>query len=118
MNELIVPVLLAALMSGSPGAHAQQRGAAAQQTALLQEDGREAKARGRYRSVETSGELKRGERLPPRYRTHHYVIENWRAHKLSAPPRGHQWVQAGSDYALVAIATGLVVEVLVSAERR
>lgn len=118
MNELIVPVLLAALLSGGPGAHARQRGPAAQQTALLQEDAKGGKASGRYRSVEASGELKRGERLPPRYRTHHYVIENWRAHKLSAPPRGHQWVQAGSDYALVAIATGLVVEVLVGTGAR
>lgn len=117
MNELIVPVLLAALLSGGNGAHAQQRGPAAQGAAVaeLRDEGKAGKgARGRYRSVEASGELKRGERLPPRYRTHHYVIENWRAHKLSAPPRGHQWVQAGSDYALVAIATGLVVEVLVA----
>jgi Ni/Co efflux regulator RcnB len=35
------------------------------------------------------------------------------AHRLTEPPPGHQWVQAGSDFALVAIATGVVTEVLV-----
>ena len=116
MNELIVPVLLAALLSGGQGAHAQARGHVAQApTAELRDAGTQAQAKGggRYRSVETNGELKRGEQLPPRYRTHHYVIENWKAHKLSEPPRGHQWVQAGASYALVAIATGVVTEVVV-----
>lgn len=103
MNELIVPVLLAALMAGGPGAHAQQRDAGAQ-------------AQGRqvpYLKVERNGVLRRGEQLPPRYRTHHYVIENWKGHRLSEPPRGHQWVQAGASYALVAIATGVVTELVV-----
>ena len=116
MNELIVPVLLAALLSSGPGAHAQQRVHGAPVAALHDTGGQQA-GRGkqalRYRSVESNGELKRGEQLPPRYRTHHYVIENWRAHKLGEPPRGHQWVQAGSSYALVAIATGVVTEVVV-----
>ena len=116
MNELIVPVLLAALLSSGPGAHAQQRAQGGQhalmQNASVQQVGK-GKPAGRYRSVESVGELKRGEQLPPRYRTHQYVIDNWRAHKLSEPPRGHQWVQAGTSYALVGIATGVVTEVVV-----
>ncbi|MBQ5942460.1 RcnB family protein [Massilia sp. AB1] len=117
MNELIVPVLLAALLSSGPGAHAQQRAQGGQHAALhdasVQQAGK-ARQTVRFRSVESFGELKRGEQLPPRYRTHHYVIENWRAHKLSEPPRGHQWVQAGASYVLVGIATGVVTEVVVA----
>lgn len=54
----------------------------------------------------------RGDRLPAQYRHRHAVVDNWRAHRLSAPPRGHHWVQVGSDYALIAIATGLIVQLV------
>ncbi len=56
----------------------------------------------------------RGGRLPPEYRTRHYVIEDWRSHRLSAPPHGYQWVQNGGDYLLVAIATGVILSVLLN----
>lgn len=109
MNKLTVPLLVAAVLAGGAAAQVHQRG---EQEARAQQ-ARAAKA-GPYRSVEASGQLKRGEQLPPRYRTHHYVVENWKAHRLTEPPPGHQWVQAGNDYALVAIATGEVQEVLVA----
>lgn len=32
----------------------------------------------------------RGDRIPPEYRDRRYVIENWRDHRLAAPPRGYQ----------------------------
>lgn len=54
----------------------------------------------------------RGGRMPPQYRTYQYVVEDWRGHGLSSPPRGYHWVQTGSDYVLVAIATGLILELL------
>lgn len=56
----------------------------------------------------------RGDRLPSRYRSHHYVVSNWRAHRLSAPPRGYHWVQHGGDYLLVAIATGVIAQLILS----
>ncbi len=56
----------------------------------------------------------RGERLPPEYRGSQYVVEDWREHRLSAPPRGYRWVQSGGDYVLVAIATGLILQVLLN----
>lgn len=52
----------------------------------------------------------RGGRLPAEYRHRHYVVNDWRGHRLSAPPRGHHWVQTGSDYVLVAIATGIILQ--------
>ena len=54
----------------------------------------------------------RGDRLPPAYRSRTYVVEDWRNHRLSAPPRGYQWVQYGSDYLLVAIATGVITSLI------
>lgn len=56
----------------------------------------------------------RGERLPPAYRHPNYVVDSWRVHRLYAPPRGHHWVSIGADYLLIAIATGIVVDVLTS----
>jgi Ni/Co efflux regulator RcnB len=54
----------------------------------------------------------RGDRLPPQYRDRQYVVSDWRSHRLSAPPRGYQWVQNGSDYLLVAVATGVILQLL------
>lgn len=109
MNELIAPLLFAAIFSAGDGLQqpsagktdANERAASAAQVHP-----------GRYRSVEADGELRRGERLPARYQAHQHVVEDWRALRLSKPPRGHQWVDAGESYALVAIATGRVAQVV------
>jgi Ni/Co efflux regulator RcnB len=53
-----------------------------------------------------------GGRLPTEYRGRQYVVDDWRGHHLSAPPRGYQWVQAGPDYVLAAIATGVIASIL------
>ena len=59
-------------------------------------------------------DLRRGQRLDREYRDSRYVVTDWRARHLSAPPRGHHWVRAGNDYVLAAIATGLIAQVLLS----
>jgi Ni/Co efflux regulator RcnB len=56
----------------------------------------------------------RGGRLPIEYRTRQYVVDDWRGHRLSAPPRGYHWVQTGGDYVLVAIATGVILQLLLN----
>jgi len=56
----------------------------------------------------------RGSRIPPQYRTRHYVVNDWRGHRLAAPPRGYHWVQNGGDYLLVAIATGVIATIILS----
>lgn len=56
----------------------------------------------------------RGARLPSHYRTRQYVVEDWRGHRLSPPPRGYHWVQTGSDYVLAAIATGIILQLLLN----
>jgi len=56
----------------------------------------------------------RGGRLPAEYRHRQYVVDDWRGHNLSAPPRGYHWVQTGADYVLVAIATGVILQLLLN----
>ena len=55
-----------------------------------------------------------GNRLPPVYHQRQYVVDNWRAHQLRQPPRGYHWVQSGNDYLLVAVATGVILQLLLS----
>ena len=56
----------------------------------------------------------RGGRLSSQYRSPQYVVEDWRGHRLSSPPRGYHWVQTGGDYVLVAIATGIILQILLN----
>jgi Ni/Co efflux regulator RcnB len=59
-------------------------------------------------------DLRRGQRLNQEYRNNRYVVNDWRARRLSAPPRGQHWVQAGDDYVLAAIATGIITQILLA----
>src|SRR5690349_24773458 len=59
--------------------------------------------RSRGRGAGPNHEYYRGDRLPAEYRHRNYVVDDWRGHRLSAPPRGYHWVQSGNDYILVAI---------------
>ena len=58
-------------------------------------------------------EWHRGGRIPAEYRNRVYVVDDWRAHRLVAPPRGYQWVQVGPDYVLVAVGTGIIAQIMV-----
>lgn len=53
--------------------------------------------------------------IPHEYRAPRYVVHDWHARHLHAPPAGHHWVQTGDDYVLVAIATGLIASLLLGA---
>jgi Ni/Co efflux regulator RcnB len=59
-------------------------------------------------------EWRRGGHIPREYMSRQYYVDDWRAHHLSAPPRGYQWVQVGDDYVLVALATGIISQLLLS----
>lgn len=54
----------------------------------------------------------KGSRVPPQYRSHQYVVNDWHGHGLKRPHRGYHWVQYGSDYLLVAIATGVIAQLI------
>jgi Ni/Co efflux regulator RcnB len=59
-------------------------------------------------------DMRRGGRISNEYRGNQYVVNDWRGHHLSAPPRGSHWVQTGSDYVLVAVATGIIAQILLA----
>ena len=57
--------------------------------------------------------FQRGGYLPHEYRHRGYQVNDWRAHRgLYAPPHGHQWMQVNGDFVLVALATGLIANLL------
>ena len=58
--------------------------------------------------------LHRGDRVPQDERAKQYVVDDWQGHGLRRPPRGYHWVQNGGDYLLVAITTGIILELLLS----
>ena len=59
-------------------------------------------------------QFQRGRYIPHEYRSRQYVVVNHHQHRLYAPPRGHQWVQVGGDYVLIAIATGLIANLILN----
>jgi len=88
-------------------------------------DGYQARGGGRYGDEGSGGarrwdgagpnhDIRRGGRLPSRYRNHQYVVDNWRDHHLRPPPRGYHWVQTGGDYVLAAIATGVIADLIIN----
>jgi Ni/Co efflux regulator RcnB len=59
-------------------------------------------------------EFRRGGYIPRDFRNHQYYVNDYRAYRLSPPPRGQQWVRVGSDYVLIAIATGLIANIVLN----
>jgi Ni/Co efflux regulator RcnB len=53
----------------------------------------------------------KGGHLPAQYRTKGYWVDDWRGHRLSAPPAGYHWVQTGGDYVLVSNNTGIIFQI-------
>jgi Ni/Co efflux regulator RcnB len=44
----------------------------------------------------------------------HYV-SNWSYYHLHQPPQGYEWVQDGSQFVLVAVASGIIADVILNA---
>lgn len=40
-----------------------------------------------------------------------YVVRDYGYYRLRPPPRGYHWVRANNDYLLVAIATGVILDI-------
>jgi Ni/Co efflux regulator RcnB len=58
-------------------------------------------------------EFHRGGHITREYRDRAYAVD-YREHHLSRPPQGHRWVQVGADYVLIAIATGVIANIILS----
>lgn len=59
----------------------------------------------------------KGQRFDRRYATNYRVIDNPRAYRLNAAPRGYRWVRSGNDAVLIAITGGLIGAVVGNAIR-
>jgi Ni/Co efflux regulator RcnB len=55
---------------------------------------------------------RRGERLPAAYYANRYVVRNYNAYRLHAPPRGYHWIRVERDVVLAAVATGAIVTIV------
>ncbi len=59
-------------------------------------------------------EFRRGAPIPRQYYNPNYFVSDYRPHHLPPPPRNHRWVQVGTDYVLVAIATGIIANIILN----
>jgi Ni/Co efflux regulator RcnB len=57
---------------------------------------------------------RRGDRLPPAFRSSGYIIPNAAVYHLRPAPRGYYWVRVDNNAVLAAVATGVVVDVSVN----
>jgi Ni/Co efflux regulator RcnB len=76
--------------------------------------GRERDHDGMYEHGRREGWYRRGGYVPVEYRTR-YVVTDWRYDRLREPPRGYHWVRSDNgDFLLVAIATGVIVDLILN----
>lgn len=59
-------------------------------------------------------DMRKGGRLHRQYRGRQHVVNNWRQHRLSAPPRGYHWVRTGGDFVLVGSTSGLIFRIFLN----
>lgn len=57
-------------------------------------------------------EWRSGVVVEPRFRGDRYWVTDWHARHLYAPPRDHRWLYINGDYVLIAVATGVIVNIL------
>jgi Ni/Co efflux regulator RcnB len=100
--RVFLPACLAAAASLSPILSYAQH----------ERDERRDEPRARHEDRQQPHGFFRGERVPAEWRHRNYVVDDWRLHRLHAPRRGYEWIQVGADYLLVAIATGIIAEVV------
>jgi Ni/Co efflux regulator RcnB len=55
---------------------------------------------------------RRGGYVPVAYR--HYYVQDWRYYGLRSPPPGYRWVYADGNFVLMAMASGLIADVILN----
>jgi Ni/Co efflux regulator RcnB len=58
-------------------------------------------------------EFHRGGYVPREYRMRAYEVD-YHEHHLRRPPEGQRWVQVGADYVLIAIASGVIADIILN----
>jgi Ni/Co efflux regulator RcnB len=91
--------------------HGQKRGHAKQDR--REESWREGRHNDRFDVYNARGQaFRRGARIPPGFYNRQYYVNDYRAYRLQPPPRAHQWVQVGPEFVLIAIATGIITNIV------
>lgn len=57
---------------------------------------------------------RRGATLPPYYRSNSYRVYDYGRYGLRPPPRGYYWYNDNGNYLLAAVATGLILDVIIN----
>src|SRR5215217_3892255 len=57
---------------------------------------------------------RRGATLPPYYRANNYRVYEYGRYGLRPPPRGYYWYNDNGNYLLAAVATGLILDVIIN----
>ena len=76
-----------------------------------QRDGRWNERRPEYNA--RGPEFRLGGHIDREYRNRAYEVD-YREHHLRRPPEGQRWVQVGADYVLIAIATGVIANIILN----
>ena len=106
--KAVIPTIMAMSMITAGFAFAQDNGNRNDRS------GNENAQQEKERGAGPNHQYHRGDRLPASEHTKQYVVNDWRGHNLRAPPNGYHWVQSGDDFVLVAIATGVIADLLLS----
>ena len=69
-----------------------------------------------FRDVRAGHRWSRGDRLSHRY-GRWSAVNDWNRYGLRRPPRGYHWVRHNNDFLLAALATGLIADIMINANR-
>ena len=58
---------------------------------------------------------RKGERFDYRQARDYRVVNDYRAYRLTPPPRGYHYVRSGNDVVLVALTTGIIAGIIAGA---
>lgn len=104
---------------GQPQIEVQNRNSsqAQGQSNYNQEQGRNEHQANGSNVVRDNPHWSRGDKLSTEYRSNQYVVSDWKANHLRQPPRGYHWVRANNQYVLAAVATGVIADIVMNAQR-
>lgn len=120
MIKKLLMSLAATTMVVSPLAAAQAQAAPHREVTRVVKQGPHGRTVVKHKSVVRKNDYRRwskGQRFDRRYARDYRVVNNYRDYRLSAPPRGYQWVRSGNDAVLIAITSGIIGAVIGSALR-
>ncbi|EQB08394.1 membrane protein [Sphingobium quisquiliarum P25] len=115
MIKKLLMSLAATTMVASPMLAAQAQAAPHREVTRVVKQGPHGRTVYKQKTVVRKNDHRRwakGQRFDRRYARDYRVINDYRAYRLSSPPRGYHWVRSGNDAVLVAIAGGIIGAVI------